>query len=252
MPSIGKRVFANNQDITFHDYLSNKKGVEMLKQLKSTTKTNTNTNKIKVLSYNDFMMLTKAFSKNSNIKITDIHSMNDNTIGLIYYEKIISHISECDYCKKNNTNIPSLLLCDKIKNIIYAYENNFSNTNTNVYQQKIDLNRWCKKCDHSFPQIEDDKNEYFEDTEDTEDTDEIVEEIPDSECSQNNIKKSSSGRRPIFCSHCDKFIDICLCPTRWGRVDAMNRVNRKTISETYENQNKRPLFTNTNQNKINL
>jgi hypothetical protein len=240
MPSTGKRVFANNQDITFHDYLNNKKGVEILKQIKSTTKTNTDAIKMKFLSYNDFMMLTKAFSKNSNIKKTDIHSMNDKTTGLIYYEKIISHVSECDYCKNNNTNIPSLLLCQNIKNIIYAYENNFSNTNTNVYQQKMDLNRWCKKCEHSFPPIEDDQPEYFE---------EIVEDTSDCECPQNNIKKISSGRRPIFCFQCDKFIDICLCPTRWGRVDAINRVNRKTISETYENHNKKALFINQNQNQ---
>ena len=88
MPYVGKRVFSNNQDTTFHDYLEHKKGIEMMKHIKSSCASN----KINFLSYADFMNLTKTFSKNSNILATDIKmqtSIEDKTTSIIYYEKIL-------------------------------------------------------------------------------------------------------------------------------------------------------------------
>lgn len=228
MPSSSKRVFSNNQDNSFHDYLINKKGVEMVKNLKATS------NKIKFLSYNDFTILTKAFSKNSNIIATDIEtnrSMNDKTTGLIYYEKIVDHMRECSWCQENQNNSNSLIVCPAIKNIIYAYQNHFNNSSINIYQKKIDLDRWCKKCDESiFPYIE------------HETPIAIVPSVEKYKCPQDRIRGPGKGRNPIFCSQCDKFIDVCLCKNRWGRVDAIRHVNRQSAAETFEDRNKKPLF----------
>jgi hypothetical protein len=242
MPYLGKRVFSNNQDTTFRDYLTHKKGVEIMKQMKSTT----NANKVNFLSYNDFMTLTKTFSKNSNILATDVQmkiSVDDKTVGLIYYEKIISHLKDCPVCKNNNnknhTNVVNpinLLECNSIKNIIYAYENHFSNKSKNIYQKGIDLDRWCKKCDSSYPQLKED--DYF-----AENDEPIQYESPEKcKCPQDKIRNPGRGRKPIFCSYCDKFVDICLCPNRWGRVDAIRHVNRKSEAETFEDRNKKDLF----------
>jgi len=226
MPNLGKRVFSNNQDSTFHDYLANKKGVEILKNIKSISKSN----KIKFLSYNDFMNLTKTFSKNSNILGTDMNmkiSMEDKTLGLIYHEKIITHMENCSFCKENK-NPANLLNCNGIKNIVYAYENHFNNTTKNLYQKGIDLNKWCKRCDSSYSHIEDD----------------YIQEPPVKKCHcpQDNIRNPGKGRKPIFCSQCDKFIDVCLCPNRWSRVDSIRHVNRQSESESFDDRNKKPLF----------
>jgi len=229
MPNIGKRVFSNNQDATFRDYLANKKGVEMMKYIKSTSKSN----KIKFLSYEEFMNLTRTFSKNSNILGTDMDmkmSMEDKTTGSIYYEKILTHMSSCSICKENK-NPTTLFDCNGIKNIIYAYENHFNNTEKNIYQKGIDLNRWCKKCDNSydFP-ISDD---YY------------VNEISKPKkckCPEDKIRNPGRGRKPIFCSQCDKFIDICLCQNRWPRIDAIRHINRQSEAETFDDRNKKDLF----------
>lgn len=237
MPSLGKRVFSNNQDTSFHDYLRNKKGTEIIKNLKSGT-----CNKVNFLSYDDFTMLSRAFSRNSNILSTNIEnkrSIDDKTIGLIYYEKITSHIKECEICKKNNGN-SSLLVCNTIKSIMYAYENNLKNTSINIFQKGIDLNRWCKSCENSSFPIEDPvSNIYFE---------EEQEEI-ECNCPEIKVNVFSNGRNPIFCTQCNKFIDICRCENRWGKKDEINRINRKNITSTEFSKNKRALFLNNVQKK---
>uniref|UniRef100_A0A6C0BAD2 Uncharacterized protein n=1 Tax=viral metagenome TaxID=1070528 RepID=A0A6C0BAD2_9ZZZZ len=223
MPCVGKRVFSNNQDTTFHNYLKNKKGIEIIKQLKS----NSNSNKIKFLSYDDFITLTHAFSKNANIIHTSNHlSINNKTHNLIYYEKIQNHIQECDSCQKNNDN---LLVCNGIKNILHIYQNNFKNTITNVFQTKLDLDRWCKSCDISlFPvknieePLQESLNESLEEP--------LEENLIKEKLTNITIRKreKGNGRKPIFCIQCNKFIDICLCSHRWSRKDAINEINKNT------------------------
>jgi len=272
MPCVGRRVFSNNQDTNFHDYLANKKGVEMMKYIKSSSASN----KINVLSYSDFMNLTKTFSKNSNILATDIKgkmSVADTTISTIYYEKILSHIKECNICKENKTPL-SLINCSFIKNIIYAYENHFRNTTKNVYQKGICLDRWCKKCDSSYETIieeedydifEHDENcDIFEEDDNCNISDEyencdIFEEhenfkegkysenkhckhSENKHCNFSKDKSRGQGRKPIFCSQCNKFIDMCLCSNRWSRIEAIRRINRKNNSEHFHDQNKKTLF----------
>lgn len=242
MPSLGKRVFSNNQDTSFHDYLRNKKGIEIIKNLKSST----TCNKVKFLSYNDFTMLSRTFSRNSNILSTNIEnnrSIDDKTIGLIYHEKITSHIKECEMCKKNN-GTDSLLLCSSIKSIMYAYENNLKNTSINIFQQGIDLDRWCKSCENtSFPMKDPVSNNYFEEEEE--------EEQPEIECNcpEFKVNKFGAGRNPIFCTQCNKFIDICGCANRWARKDEIKRINRKNITSTEFSKNKKALFLNNTQKK---
>jgi len=239
MPSLGKRVFSNNQDTTFHDYLRNKKGTEIIKNIKS----GTTCNKVNFLSYNDFTILSRTFSRNSNILSTNIESktsIDDKTIGLIYYEKITSHIKACELCKKNNGN-SSLLQCNSIKSIMHAYENNLKNTSINIFQKKIDLSRWCKSCENSsFPIEEPVSNIYFEEEE--------KEEI-ECNCHELKVNTFSVGRNPIFCVQCNKFIDSCMCENRWTRTDEIKRINRKNITTT-ELYKRRGLFLNNIQKRI--
>ena len=266
MQCIGKRVFSNNQDTTFHNYLKNKKGTEIIKQLKSNSNSNSNfnsnSNKIKFLSYDEFITLTRAFSKNANIIHTSNHlSINNKIHNLIYYEKIQNHIQKCESCQRNNEN---LLICNGIKNILYIYRNNFKNTVTNVFQNRLDLDRWCKRCDTSlFPvkniKEEDEElfeepiekelfeepieKELFEEPIEKELFEEPIEEIivedkeenPEKEKEREKVniitsrkRGKGNGRNPIFCTTCNKFIDICLCCHRWSRKDAINGINKNT------------------------
>ena len=222
---MSRRVFSTNQDTNFRDYIHNKKGQAIIKHAKSVS----NTNKLPFLSYYDFVILAKTFSKNANIMNVDVHSfssLNDKTTGLIYYEKIVSHIGECHRCRDHvsatNYNLLDLLKCENIKNIIYAYENNFTNTKTNMFQTNIDLCRWCKPCENSFII----QKECESDSECESESDEEEPKKP-CRCKPHDKNPPSTGRRPIFCSRCNKFMDVCLCPKRWGRVEAINRVNRK-------------------------
>jgi hypothetical protein len=227
MPLSNKRVFSNNQEVTFHDYLTHKKGVEMMKKIKSVPYCD----KLQVLSYNDFMILTKTFSKNSNIIGTDMNTkttIHDKTTGLIYYEKIQTHLQICNYCRENYVNINMLLNCPAIKNIIYAYQNKFSNIEKNVYQKNVQLDNWCKKCDNFHFPIDEVDCGCSSDEEEF--------------CPEIKIRNKGRGRKPIFCSICNKFIDICLCENRWGRVEAIDRVNHFTTNEPVRNT--KSLFIN--------
>jgi hypothetical protein len=262
MPCVGRRVFSNNQDTNFHDYLANKKGVEMMKYIKSSSASN----KINVLSYSDFMNLTKTFSKNSNILATDIkekRSVSDTTISTIYYEKLLSHIKECNVCKENKMPL-SLINCNSIKNIIYAYENHFRNTTRNIYQKGVCLDRWCKRCDSSYETIiEEEDCDIFEEDCDIFEEDnncDIFEEYENSTegehsenkpckkhsenkpCNFSKDKHRGQGRKPIFCSQCNKFIDMCLCCNRWSRIEAIRRINHQNNSEHFHDRNKKTLF----------
>jgi hypothetical protein len=136
-------------------------------------------------------------------------------------------MNECLFCKENK-NPTNLFGCNGIKNIIYAYENHFSNITKNVYQKGIDLNRWCKSCDSSYLPLKDD----------------CIKESPAKKCHcpQDKIRNPGRGRKPIFCSQCDKFIDVCLCSNRWSREDAIRHVNRKSEAETFDDRNKKALF----------
>jgi hypothetical protein len=230
---MNRRVFSTNQDTNFRDYIDNKKGQTIIKDAKSVS------NKLPFLSYYDFTILAKTFSKNANIMNVDVHSfssMNDKTTGLIYYEKIVSHIDECNFCRDNvnanGYNLLDLLKCENIKNIIYAYENNFTNTKTNVLQKNIDLCRWCKPCENSFIIQKECESDYEKDSDcHTESDEEEPKPKPTPNklcrCKPHNKNTSSTGRRPIFCSQCNKYIDICVCPKRWGRVEAIKHVNHK-------------------------
>jgi len=222
MSCFKKRVFSNNQDTTFHNYLKNKKGTEIIKQLKSSG------NKIKFLNYDDFITLTHSFSKNANIMNTSNQlSANNKIHNLIYYEKIQSHLKDCNSCRVNNEN---LLICDNIKNILYLYQNNFKNTETNVFQTRLDLDRWCKRCDTSLFPLPNNEEEVANNEEPNKE--ELLKEEPINTKKDYNIcyreKGEGNGRKPIFCIQCNKFIDICLCSNRWSRKEAINQVNKKT------------------------
>ena len=153
--TLRKRIFSNNSDMTFGEYLVSKKGIEIIKSLKSQHQINFKTRDLKIedykinsyLSYNDFINLTKTFFSNSYKNATNCkapQSINDSKTSFICYEKIKNHIKKCNYC--NNNTINNVCDCKYVRNILYPY-GNYSNNSTNlIFPYKIDLNKWCNEC----------------------------------------------------------------------------------------------------------
>jgi len=226
----GKRIFTNNQETNFHDYLNYKKGKEMIKHRNSVGIDRRA--KLSGLNYHDFMTLVRAFSKHSNIQTWDIanySSMQQKTHALIYYEKINSHILSCDSCRAN-PEIHQLMNCENIKNIMYAYQNHYNNIYGSIYQKKIDFSQWCEPC-----------NFYFSVKQPMPEQKPIVKES-NCQCPSYSFPRTSIGRKAIFCSLCNQFIDLCLCAHRWGRTEVVQRVNRKTNLDPDLTRNKKALF----------
>ena len=152
--SLRRRIFSNENDLTFNEYLSSKKGIEILKNLKFNNKKNrdvkidNNNNIISYLSYNDFLTLSKSFFKNTyknEINCNAPFSLSDAKSSYICYDKINKHIEYCNDCKKN-TDINNLCACKEIKNILYPYGNYNAIENQLIFPKKINLNKWCSSC----------------------------------------------------------------------------------------------------------
>ena len=151
--SLRRRIFSNETDISFDEYLSSKKGIEILKTMKNQLKNNRNVriennNIISYLSYNDFLNLSKTFFNNVNKINTNCNtpfSISNAKTSYICYEKINTHIKNCSLCK-NNTDVNSLCNCKEIKNILYPYGNYNTTEKQLFFPNKINLNEWCNSC----------------------------------------------------------------------------------------------------------
>lgn len=151
--SLRRRVFSNETDMSFDEYLSSKKGIEILKTMKNQLKNNRNVkiqnnNIISYLSYNDFLNLSKTFFNNTYKKDTNCNapfSISNIKTSYICYEKINAHIKNCSLCK-NNTDVNSLCNCKEIKNILYPYGNYYATEKQLFFPNKINLNEWCNLC----------------------------------------------------------------------------------------------------------
>ena len=144
-----KRLFSHNNEINFNDYLKNKKGVEILKNIKSK-----NDNKISnFFNYDYFITLTKSYFKFCNRTIQNIsvpvNIYNSNT-SFIYYQNTLIHIRNCEYCNYC-TDITQLYGCNALQNILYPYGNYIKNSinninNNNIYlHSRFNLDDWCNK-----------------------------------------------------------------------------------------------------------
>jgi hypothetical protein len=142
------RVFSHSNDINFNDYLKNKKGVEMIKNIKSKIGPNV----IKYFySYSDFITLAKVYYK--NLTRGDIgfsvptNILNTNTSFLVY-DNITAHVNNCKYCYSYKNNLDTCYQnCDDLLGILYPYGKYISNNiQKNMYfPSRIDLSKWCSE-----------------------------------------------------------------------------------------------------------
>jgi hypothetical protein len=144
------RVFSHSNDNNFSDYIKNKRGVAIIKNIK----TKIGNNPIKYFyNYNDFIIITKVYYKYlSNNKHNNLcvptNMLSANTSFLLY-DKFQAHVNTCKYCNSYK-DVFSLcdIKCDDLMGVLYPYGNCINkNTNNMYFPSKIDLNNWCsEKC----------------------------------------------------------------------------------------------------------
>ena len=162
-----KKIFSHDNDTNFNDYLKNKKGKEILKNIKSkyqNTNTNTNSTIDKFVSYEERRLLTRTYynylnyeDKHNIAKINILHptSLNNGQTSFIICEKIKDHLHMCSECFKESEYQNN---CTELKRILYPYgfysnsnsnsnntsnsSNNNNNNTSNSNSNKIDLSKY--------------------------------------------------------------------------------------------------------------
>ena len=143
-----KRVFANNNNnINFNDYLKNKNGVEIIKNIKSKPHYNKNINIF--FNYEKFILLTKAYFRSflkSPFRIEIPVDIYNSNVSFIVYKSMLSHIEDCNECKYNK-DIVKICECNKIKGILYPYGKYIEyNTASDLFMHKrLNLDDICKQ-----------------------------------------------------------------------------------------------------------
>jgi hypothetical protein len=146
------RIFSDNKDLSFNNYLKNKNGKVIINNLKSKGSDNYNKitkivdNKIvSYLSYKDFLNILETYYSLSNLKY-DIKSpikITELQGSFLIYNNIIKHTQTCLDCNNDLKN--NIHRCNEAKNILYPYGNIIKQE---IYRDKksVDLNKWCNKC----------------------------------------------------------------------------------------------------------
>ena len=159
------KIFSHDNDTNFNDYIKNKKGKEILKNIKSKSQnSNTNSNIDKFGSYEERRLLTTTYYdylKNVN-NITNINTLhpitlNNGQTSFIICEKIKDHLHICNECFKESESESKYIYqnnCKELKKILYPYglynnsnnninnNNNNNNSNININSNKIDLSKY--------------------------------------------------------------------------------------------------------------
>ena len=128
-----KRVFANNNDISYIEYMDNLRGGEIYKTavLNRLPEDKHNLFRIKgneltnFINHETFLNVTKSFYKyNQPYEVYDERhppvSIQDGAKSHIDYEVLLSHIKDCDYCCRCK-NITEIYECNELKNFLYPY-----------------------------------------------------------------------------------------------------------------------------------
>ena len=131
-----QRVFSNDKTIHYDDYLKIKQGTECLKSIKADNRTKNDTMN-QFANYDQFMTLSKAFYKHTNINkynnepVANLCNANDS---------YIQH-------NQNTLNHPTPV-CNS--HVLYPYGHGEAQQPHNLYfPYKLDMNKWCadnKKC----------------------------------------------------------------------------------------------------------
>jgi len=139
-----KRVFSNNENVNYIDYIKNKQGIEIIK-----TTISKNKNLDYFFNYNDFILLTKVYFKYNKLddcNLVNLTSIYDANQSFVVYNQVSTHIKTCECCK-NSRDLSDLNLCEEIKNILYPLGKIINNKKDTIYfPKKLNLNNWCKKC----------------------------------------------------------------------------------------------------------
>ena len=155
-----KRVFSNNNDINYQDYMNNKKGIAIIQNKKSI-----GCQKIKrFLSYQEFIILTRTFFLYSQKKrnlFKAPFTIYQATISKVSFSKINEHVSACDFCFYAR-DPEDFLRCREIQNILYPYGHYLGESQEIHYPSTLDLTKWCHQCDNIA--VDDDKM-FFHDKE---------------------------------------------------------------------------------------
>ena len=166
-----KKFFSHDSNINFSDYLKNKSGVEILKNLQS-KKTNTIDY---FLSYEDFILFTKTYFNYLYLESPCGQvpsSLYDSNTSFIVYDKMLLHMKDCNKCRFSK-DILQLYDCQEIINILYPYgeyiETNLSSSNMHLHS-KINIENFnknskektqnCKSCANNEIEIDIAKNMY--------------------------------------------------------------------------------------------
>ena len=143
------RVFSNDHDVDYHEYLQNKNGIEIIKNIKSKNK---NLSMHYFINYQQFITLTKAYYKFIDLEKCNSYalaSLFQSNTSFITYQQWINHINKCNHChyQKNDIfNIYNNDHCKELKQILYPYGEYISNYISNIYfPSNLDLNKWCLK-----------------------------------------------------------------------------------------------------------
>jgi len=147
-----KRVFSNDKNINYQDYMNQKKGIALIHHQQSI-----GTQKLKTfLSYQDFLILTQTFflySQNFPLVKKSPFTIYQATVSKVSYEKFNHHISSCAFCL-NVKDPEDFLKCREIQQILYPYGHFFQNEKKIYYPSTLDLTQWCNQCNKSFSNLE--------------------------------------------------------------------------------------------------
>lgn len=148
-----KTIFSKNNEINFNDYLKNKKGIEIIKNIQS--KSTTQKVLERFLSYQDFILLTKTYfqySLQKNVPLQIAGDMYHSNSTFVMYQDMLSHMEDCHHCKYCK-NIFKLYDCSQVQNMLHniQHDTTYSYNKKNELQQiyfpaTLDLKKWCVKC----------------------------------------------------------------------------------------------------------
>jgi hypothetical protein len=149
-----KRVFSNNKDINYQDYMNNKKGIALIHYQKSIGRQKMN----RFLSYQEFLILTRTFflysQKHRNL-LKAPFTIYQATISKVSYDKTNEHISSCDFCL-HVKDPQDFLKCREFLNVLYPYGHYLSESQEIYYPSTLDLTKWCSFCNDKEPIIDTD------------------------------------------------------------------------------------------------
>ena len=144
-----KRVFSHSADINFNDYLKNKNGLEMIKNIKSKKSI---PQLLTFVSYSQFILLTKAYFKYYScpcFRVSALTDMFNSNTSFVFYQKMLSHLEDCHFCKYCN-DVNQLYECKELHNVLYPYANyiNTSAPDELYLHNRINLHDACnnRRC----------------------------------------------------------------------------------------------------------